>query len=406
MSEIFDDYKYKNISKRVGIKFKQKTCKILSPWEISSFISNFNTYYYKSEVMNTIGIALKNGVNPKNIIIFDESFKLSHQYKNLNIIDCNSNQLQHLYTLGKPISLFPNKMVIFIHELFDNFRKINEFLYQANKKYLAIKTINNYYSAFPTQGKQGVIEMLRVDASILLKSVKDPDIHKRFNKMIKKMGKYADAIDENWSSINDIEQQLKSDNFKFVKTSDRLYQQYFRKFYSLLNNIPRPVIGVYHEDSQKISLLCRAHFNKNERNAVTLDLKSISHNSPIEGLLVGGAAIYSTIKDEKRKDEIHEINKNKAILEEKLAEESLKKAQKENILLELKIMESQLNVLDKLSQIESSQEIDAVNQIENPYIRQQMALEYSKLRTRSVQLMQKNNFEVDPKEIQIIDIKV
>lgn len=406
MNEIFDDYKYKNISKRVGIKFKQKTCKILSPWEISSFISNFNTYYYKSEVMNTIGIALENGVNPKNIIIFDESFKLSNQYKNLNIINCNSNELQYLYTLGKPISLFPNKMIIFIHELFDNFRKINEFLYQANKKHLPIKTINKYYSVFSTEGKQGVIEMLRVDASLLLKNVKDQDIHKRFDKMISKMDKYANTIDENWSSINDIEHQLKSDDFKFVKTSNRLYQQYFRKFYSLLTNVPRPVIGVYHENNQKISLLCRAHFNKNERNAVTLDLKSISHNSPIEGLLVGGAAIYSTIKDEKRKDEIHEFNKNKAALETELKKEGLEVARKKNILLDLEIMEKQLNVLDKMAKIESSHEIDAVNQIEQPYIKQQMALEYSKLRSRSVQLMQKNNFEVDPKEIQIIDIKV
>ncbi|MFW3441990.1 hypothetical protein ACN9J6_10705, partial [Aliarcobacter butzleri] len=122
----FDDYKYKRIDKKIEFTLKQEVEKKLSPWELSSFINNFNTYYYKNELLNTIAIALNNGISAENIIIFDESFKLNRIYNKFVNISLKDKNIKYLYTLGKPVSLFPNENIFIINLIFKYFRNINE----------------------------------------------------------------------------------------------------------------------------------------------------------------------------------------------------------------------------------------------------------------------------------------
>lgn len=134
MSEIFDDYEYKNTDKRIRLAIKQTREKELSPWEISNFVSNFNTYYYQSEVINTIAIALSNKIAPEDIIIFDESFKLNQLHSKLFYLSTEDEDLKNLYHIGNPVSLFPSEEFYVMNLLFRYFRKLNEFLYKIKKE--------------------------------------------------------------------------------------------------------------------------------------------------------------------------------------------------------------------------------------------------------------------------------
>ena len=111
MANNFNDYEYKDTKIRIKLKLKQIKEKKLNPWEISSFLNKFNTYYYKAELLNTIAIALNQGIKPENIIILNQSFKLNQQYTKLDFISTTDGDLAYLYYIGLPVSLFPDKNI-------------------------------------------------------------------------------------------------------------------------------------------------------------------------------------------------------------------------------------------------------------------------------------------------------
>jgi len=311
MIKEFDDYKFKNISKKIRFSLKQKKCKFLSPWELSSFISSFNTNYYKTEVINTIGIALKQNISPKNILIFDESFKLNQQYTKLSKISLNDSDLKYLYTLGKPVSLIPNNSIFTLNLLFKYFRNINEFLYKIHHKTLDTKNLSSYFKIYQKSNFENLSNELKKDSKFILRksNLKEKDL-KIFDNIFKLMRTEYDTFHTKKDSIATINEIIKLENWstKLNKNSNT-YKKYFSRFYSLLTNIQRPVIAVYNEELQTINILCRAHINKQQHNAVTLDLKSITHNSPIEAVFNAGISVVSTFKEQKRADELHEFNK-------------------------------------------------------------------------------------------------
>ena len=72
----FDEYTYKNTDGRVNIKYIRDEESRLNPWEITNFVSRISTYMYKIELINTIALAINNGVEPKNIFILDKAYKI------------------------------------------------------------------------------------------------------------------------------------------------------------------------------------------------------------------------------------------------------------------------------------------------------------------------------------------
>ena len=75
---LFDDAQLKDIKTTVFLGLKSSKNQELSTWEISRYIFDLNTYYYKYEVVNSIALALSNGVKPEDIIVINESFMLNH----------------------------------------------------------------------------------------------------------------------------------------------------------------------------------------------------------------------------------------------------------------------------------------------------------------------------------------
>ncbi|WP_133051127.1 hypothetical protein, partial [Ruminiclostridium hungatei] len=112
MYNIFEEYNIKDLSNRVSLEFVRDREGLLNPWQISNFIGRLSSYYYKIELINTVALALQYGVKPNSIFILDESFKASQYYNNLYDINLFSDDILHLYNIGKPISLFPNRTIL------------------------------------------------------------------------------------------------------------------------------------------------------------------------------------------------------------------------------------------------------------------------------------------------------
>ena len=94
------------------------------------FYFSINKALLQNELLNTISLALKHGISPKDIIIFEESFEINNAYSNINgLLDFTSHSdVKAFYHLGEPISMFPNEEVASIHSAFSHFRKTNEIL--------------------------------------------------------------------------------------------------------------------------------------------------------------------------------------------------------------------------------------------------------------------------------------
>lgn len=128
----FDDYDYK-INIEFEFSFKQRKDEKILPWEIASFVNDYNTIYYKSDLLDSISSALLRGNSPENLIIFDGSLPLNKKYSDLDLID-ESEAAKYFYKLGNPYSLLPCKRTVEIKLIYSVFSKINSFLFTKNFK--------------------------------------------------------------------------------------------------------------------------------------------------------------------------------------------------------------------------------------------------------------------------------
>lgn len=133
-TEKFDEYEYKNSNQRIRIKYLRDSEERLNPWEITNFVSRVSTYMYKIEILNTIALAVEQGIEKKNIFVLDKAYKLNGKYKDFSVIDLNTLAINNVYAIGKPVSMEPNQDLIEIRYLFESLYRINKILYRFGKR--------------------------------------------------------------------------------------------------------------------------------------------------------------------------------------------------------------------------------------------------------------------------------
>lgn len=141
---MFDDYDFKNTSKRIKMSFRQIYDETMYPWEIAGFLNELNTSYYKFELLNSISSALLNGISPEDIFIFDSSLPLYERYSALNIVPEDVSS-EIFYRIGRPYPLKPNLFVYQYNLLCEAFETVNSFLYANHVRTLRINKINTAY---------------------------------------------------------------------------------------------------------------------------------------------------------------------------------------------------------------------------------------------------------------------
>ena len=121
-------------NQRIRIRFLRDSEERLNPWEITNFVSRVSTYMYKIEILNTIALAINQGIEKKNIFVLDKAYKLNGKYKDFSEINLNTLAINSVYAIGKPVSMEPNQDLAEIKFLFESLHKVNKILYRFAKK--------------------------------------------------------------------------------------------------------------------------------------------------------------------------------------------------------------------------------------------------------------------------------
>ena len=400
MPNNFDDYEYKDTTKCIKLKLKQIEEKKLNPWEVSSFLNKFNTYYYKAELLNTIAIALNQKIEPENIIIFNQSFKLNQQYSKLDFISTIDSDLTNLYYIGLPISLFPDEDIYTLNILFKYFRKYYELLKKIKKaSTLKAKKLSIYYTEYKKSNFNDMFILIETDIqkctknNILLKNSERLE----FKELDKNFKAEYDKYKQDKAEIEVIKNKLINNKANEKDFKSKIFIRYFTKFYTYLNNVQRPLVIVNNKGSNIMSVLCRAQFNKSASMASTLDLELISHNSPFEAIINGGSQLLSIFISGDRQEGISEREKKKEELKSNIIESN---TANDNLLVseysqELKNIEKEQETLRKIYEAEKLTNADEIKSIKIPHTNNMLQHLFNNNQSLSSKLLEKNNFKPD-----------
>ncbi|WP_144506466.1 hypothetical protein [Bacillus mycoides] len=367
---IFREKELKDYDTKLRVTLKRNKEDLLSPWQISNFISTISSHYYKNELLNTISLALKEGIQPENIFIFNNSFNLYKSYANLDTIDLNDiNGVKDFYHLGNPISLFPNEFLIKINIIFGYFRKANEILHRYNLPRMYKDILGEFinYIKHNENALERILDEIYNNAVEIIDSSKNKDfnIKQIENSLSSSRRKYLNDYDEFLREqinleilINDIKGNIIS-SFKKEDKYSHLERKYFSNFFGKLNDLKRPIVAIYNKEENRIQILCNSFINSQKRDNKFLDIKEISHNSPYLICFYIGVSVVlpliPVLKSIKLEDTIEQE-------EEELRREELKTdAELEEILRELE-------------ELETLPENTAVNEVETEFLHEKISL--------------------------------
>lgn len=405
----FDDYNYKDNTKVINLHLRQKREKKLYPWEISSFLGKFNTYYYKSELINTIGIALNKGMLPEDIIVFDQSFNVRNQNSQLSYLSLVDSDIKHLYFIGLPYSILPNKKVFLLNRLFFYFRKINVFLYSHKINRINRNELGNLYRTFITLNFNTMISTLKeyVNAVQKDKYLEKSQI-KVLNTIYEDFEKEYKEFESDEDKINIYKSKILNNTIEKDDLKTDIYDKYFKDFYYYLNNIQRPFVVVRNGSSNVLSVLCRGQFNKEDVKSSTLDLISLSHNSPIKLKIKGGVELFRTFITGNRTEEIEQKQQSIDFLTNTKNELDRQEDSKDCEELENKIAKNkkEKETLEKIREAETLGNINNVDNILIETIKSKLKQEEESNQRKSNILLSDYNLEADLEETDVDDFDI
>lgn len=288
--KIFNEYELKEVTHKTEIELIRKSDIQLSGWELGNLLSKMAIYAYRFELINTISLALHNGVDPRNIFILDHSFELNTSYSDLEFVYLESSDIINIYNIGKPISLFPNDEIFKLNILFRLIYNINEKFKANHIRGVPVESLCKYINKFSRLDAENIISNFYNDLVKTYRFKDDEKLLSEINNIFEEIKKTNNKYTTDAVERESIDRQLRNNESREGKYSYEIYKEYFEQFYFYLMNIPRPVVGIYCEEDKKIQILCIAQINRKLRNETFFDIKSISHNSPLEVIIQLGTA--------------------------------------------------------------------------------------------------------------------
>lgn len=391
--EKFDEYEYKNNYQRIRIRFLRDSEERLNPWEITNFVSRVSTYMYKIEILNTIALAINQGIEKKNIFVLDKAYKLNGKYKDFSEINLNTLAINSVYAIGKPVSMEPNQDLAEIKFLFESLHKVNKILYRFAKKRIIKEDRLEAYIVLKQKGFLFALNFIIDKAKDKVGDEEGLNVSKNVeNECSKVLKKYQEYLTDR-EHFDDIEAKLeKSNDEELTESEKRVEKNYYKKFYEHIFVLPRPVVGIYYKEENKLSILCGDHFDSNINKNTKIDLKSITQNSPIMAEIESGCQILALRKEEKRKEELHELEKKKIELE-------IAKLEKENKLMEQEEIKNELDMLNKsielkmrLNSMAETEENSGIKSMASSYVNRQLCMVYNKVQNGYEEVLKTNKF--------------
>jgi hypothetical protein len=413
---MINEYKNRPLNKRFQLKLVRTNETPLNSWEISNTLNLLASYYYKSELINSISLALNEGITPDSIFILTESFSLNRSYEKIDILKFPED-IRVLCNIGDPISLIPSKRILFMNIVFKTYKEINEVLYTSKPRLRlpddvlveSFGFIDDGYGAVNKYFINLLKEMIR-DAKSNDQKRQTENLDSVFDKctkiLQKHLSRYA-TYEKNEVQIDLLKDYLlglsvDEKELKNIKNLDTMKQRYFDKFYYYLSRVSRPVIGIYYHEERKIQIIGKSQINKKKRDALFFDTKQISHNSPLQYLIEAGMGLGQlSIEKERLK-----LEQEKHEWERKKAEIEIQTLKQEQQIKEIELYQKKLEFFDQMKNHLKEEGVNEVYQIQNPYLRQNMIESRQKIYEGYHKVIVRNQLEVDTEGTQIIDLRV
>ncbi len=401
----FDEYEYKNNNQRIRIKFLRDSEERLSPWEITNFISRVSTYMYKIEILNTIALAINQGIEKKNIFVLDKAYKLNGKYKDISEIHLNTLAINSVYAIGKPVSMEPNQDLVEMKYLFESLYRVNKILYRFAKKRITKEDRLEVYNVLKQKGFLPALNFISDKAKNKVGDEERFSVSKKVENECSKVLKIYQEYLTDKVYFDDIEAKLEKNNDEeLTEFEKRVEKNYYKKFYEHIFVLPLPVVGIYCKEENKFSILCGDHFDSNINKNTKIDLKSITQNSPIMGEIESGCQILALWKEEKRKKELHELEKRKKELEIAILEKENKLKEQEGVKNELDILNKTIELKKRLDSMAEAEENLGIKSMASSYANRQLRIMYNKVQNGYNEVLKTNKFIEESDSI--IDMKV
>ncbi|MCM1182127.1 MAG: hypothetical protein NC337_01995 [Roseburia sp.] len=424
----FDEYKRKNINTRVRITYARTCEKRLNPWEISHFISRITTYMYKVEALNTIAAAINSGVRKKDIFVLDRAYRLNENYTGCAELDLN-RALNRLYSMGSPEAMEPNQDLTELKLLFGLFYDVSQTLGACRAARISGRERVEAYRCLTRRGFLAAVEAVGEMAALRLRGREDLSLKNALDKLDSKC---ETAAEEYKRFLSDqerfavVEEKLNAGNSeKLSAQEEQIARRYYEKFYQMITDSARPIVGIYDPQYSTMRLLCADHFDASLNKNTKIDLKSITQNSPIMGEIEAGCQILALREEEKRKKELFELERENLMQEKKnarLKEENLM-LERDNLMLERKKQQTELSIvslekqqkqietvnsaletLRRINELADDEESRGVKELAESFAKQQLCGVYAKVQKGYSDTLYQNGFRET--ETRIIDMKV
>lgn len=400
---MFDDYDYKDTSKRISAKFSQERDEPMYPWEIAGFLNKFNTVYYKFELLNSISSALKHGIKPEDIFIFDKSLPLYERYSEMNLLT-EPHAAKLFYPIGLPTPLVPDESIYKYNFLYRFFHHINSFLKSNHIQPLRLANLSAAYEELQGFGLE-TAEKYIFDLAIRTAERSYEAAAKRGEKksqfttddLEKSLVKYNKKKAQLFEDITKIK-SLTSDEILDVITlpgrDNRRLSATIGAFFTNFHKITRPLVCA-RVGKNTFRVLGRSLVNKKERSG--LEVKEVKRNSPLAALLEGTAAFFQVVQNEKRAKEIHEYDVQ---IKEAQLEQARAAVQEQ----QLKRLSAEIKVREQLASLADRTDIGAIKTLSDSHTKNQLIRAYGIQYSEASQALNNQGLTLQPESLRIIDV--
>lgn len=398
---MFDDYLFKDLTTKINLKLYRNSESVYSNWQMSNFLNNFNTYYYKFELIDTIALALNNGIEPENIVILNGSFNPNTNYPKFDVLDLLDTDLLFLLNIGRPVSLFPNADTYKFSFMIKAYQQVYDVIKRERRaKNIPKELLRNWHSYMDDNGILRYLSDTQDLAFKFTSRLKNDRLDKAiYNKIDQLRQEFLDFEKEIYD-IHKVGTLLKSDiDLEDIQdeTVRRIYEQYYTQFFKVFSRVSRPVIGIYYDNFTKIKVLCNAHISK-KRNVTLLDLKSLTHNSPIGLEYIGGIFVTKVI------DAV--VNAEKENLEKQVLKAQIDTEREKQKTEQLKQLELKVSIIKQMNNINDNVNIPSnIRNVTNAYLKTQLANSEQKISNQTYALLKSSKFEISDELITQIDVE-
>ncbi len=401
---MFDDYAYKDTSKRISLRFVQKRDEPMYPWEIAAFLNRLNTVYYKFELLNSICSAINHGISPSDIFIFDKSLPLYQRHAAMNLLS-ETVASKQFYPIGLPYPLIPDVGIYSYNLLYQAFKTVNSFLYKNHVQTLRTESITTAYEILRETGLDDAeayivdLALKRTEKSIesarkrneIKEEIGEEDIWKALDKYKSRKIQLLDDLSHIQNLSEERRSEVITENNRQSRRSTNILLAFFRYF----DKTTRPLVCARVADG-KFRVLGRSLINKREQ--IGLELKEAKRNSPFGALIQGGVAIVQAIRRDEREEELHHLAVQKAEIELKQEEEKLQRERLKTRVLEI-------DLTQRLNDFTQGTDMRAIDQLPDSFLKERITKAYGAERRSAGTLLYEQDLNLDESSIKLIDEK-